>query len=173
MKRQQRNKNTDPSLKKARRGKPVLDRLCRGLAFLLAGCGVLACAYLVLAKASRPFMISYGESQEIAMVQKAKAAAEAENKRLKEQKKYLSTPQGKETEARKLGWVKDGEVAIVIEQPERESNVELDEPVEGKTAPKSRWRSVRDKALSTFLFRGRGGQKPASDSVSPRNVPMD
>lgn len=80
----------------------------------------IAIIWLVLAKAIKPYRISYVESREIADVRNQIAQAEADNKRLKEDIEYIQKPEGKMVEARKLGFVKEGEVAVVVEQPDRE-----------------------------------------------------
>lgn len=86
--------------------------------FLMLAC--LALAFLIVRamvmKAARPYLISYNESKERSEIQKQIAQAEAENRGLKRDIIYLDTAEGKEAEARKLGWVKTGEVAVVVPQ---------------------------------------------------------
>ena len=84
--------------------------------FLMLICISLA-AFIVRAavmKAARPYVISYTESKERADIQRQIAQANAEKNALKRDIAYLGTPKGKEEEARKLGWVKQGEVAVVV-----------------------------------------------------------
>ncbi|HET6453920.1 MAG TPA: septum formation initiator family protein [Armatimonadota bacterium] len=84
--------------------------------FLMLICISLA-AFIVRAavmKAARPYLISYTESKERADIQRQIAQANAEKNALKRDIAYLGTPKGKEEEARKLGWVKTGEVAVVV-----------------------------------------------------------
>jgi len=122
-----------------------------GLVWVLAICGVLTCTYMVLAKATRPYVISYAESQDMTSIKQQKEAAEAENRRLKLEKDYLLTSKGKEAEARKLGWVKPGEVAVVVQQPEKPVPVlEYEKP----PVPKSKWQLLSEKAMRTLFFRG-------------------
>ena len=109
--------------------------------------GILFCVGAVISKAAKPYLISCGESREIAAVKKEIAEACAENRALKGNIAYLSTPRGKEAEARKLGWVKEGEVALVVEQPQKPGS-------EGARAEgvsdKSFWRSAGQRILELF-----------------------
>jgi len=76
-----------------------------------------AAAFIVRAaamKVARPYVISYTESKERSDIQRQIAQAEAENHALKQEIVHLDTPEGKEAEARKLGWVKQGEIAVVV-----------------------------------------------------------
>ena len=68
----------------------------------------------VAMKAARPYVISYNESKERSDIQQQIAQAKAENRALKADIIHFGTPEGKEAEARKLGWVKEGEVAVVV-----------------------------------------------------------
>ncbi|MHB1457770.1 MAG: FtsB family cell division protein [Armatimonadota bacterium] len=117
----------------------VLRRLTRVLIVLL----VVAATWLILAKITKPYRISYMESKEISDVKKQIVQAEAENKRLKQDIEYIKKPEGKMVEARKLGFVKEGEVAVVVEQPNREQ-FELDQM---KTPP------VKDTFLQSWKKR--------------------
>ena len=65
----------------------------------------------------KPYLITYNESREIAKIKKQIAEAKAENARLKRELAYLKTPLGKEVEARKQGWVRPGEIAVILESP--------------------------------------------------------
>jgi len=85
---------------------------------LASAAAVICIVGTVVSKAARPYLISHAESKEISEINRQIAEANAENRALKKEIAYLSTPEGKEAEARKLGWVKAGEVAIVIERPQ-------------------------------------------------------
>ena len=102
-------------------GRPRRRKLVRSLRILLAlvavGCGIVMVG-AVIAKGARPYLISHGEAKEIAQVKRQIAQAESENRVLKKGIGYLRTPRGMEAEARKLGWVKEGEIAVVLEEPE-------------------------------------------------------
>jgi hypothetical protein len=132
-------------------GRSKLVRFFRRLGLFGIACVVLLVVYMILAKASRPFLISYAESREIAGIKREKDAVEAENRRLRTNREYLKTDQGKEAEARKLGWVKSGEVAVVVGQPEHSPTppIEFEKPA----PPKSKWRILSEKVMGKLLFR--------------------
>ena len=132
---------------KARTRKSRFARAFRALfTFTLIAC-VLFCIGAFVAKASKPYLISYGESKEISDIKNQIADARAENMAIKKDIKYLSTPEGKEAEARKLGWVKEGEVALVIEPHESENKdgQSLNPPVK-----ESFWSSAGRRILGLF-----------------------
>ena len=136
-----------------------------GFALVIVAFGVLTVTYKVLAKTSRPFLISYAESKEIISVKREKEAAESENRRLQSEKRYLLTNKGKESEAHKLGWVKDGEIAIVVEQPD---NSPAPEAETEKVAPKSRWRTMGENTMGKLLF-----HKPKKLHTEPDSKSVD
>lgn len=80
---------------------------------------VAAIVWMVVAKATKPYRIGYNESKEISDIRGQISQAKAENKALKADIDYIKRPEGKMVEARKLGFVKEGEVAVVVEQPDR------------------------------------------------------
>jgi len=83
------------------------------------------------------------------------AAAEAENKKLKEDRAYLQTAQGKEAEARKLGFVKEGEISLIVEHPEKSEPPVLNPPP--PPVKKTFWQKVADKAATVFATRNKSG----------------
>lgn len=103
--------------RKRKTGRSKLFRKMLGVFIVLV---IIAIIGLILSKATRPYRIGYAESKEIADVKNQISQAEAENKRLKQDIDYIKKPEGKMVEARKLGFVKEGEVAVVVEQPNRE-----------------------------------------------------
>ncbi|MHB0911926.1 MAG: FtsB family cell division protein [Armatimonadota bacterium] len=120
-------------MKKVRkRSRSKMARFLRSALMIAACCGVLLCAYMVIAKIAHPYLISYSESKDIVQVRKEIAEARAENSTLKRDMDFLKTPQGREAEARKLGWVKPGEIALVVERPEPEKKeaAKLESPVQ-------------------------------------------
>ena len=94
----------------------VLQRVVGVLVVLI----IIGATWMILAKATKPYRIGYDESKEITDVRNQISKAELENKRLKQDIDYIKKPEGKMVEARKLGFVKEGEVAVVVEQPNRE-----------------------------------------------------
>ena len=115
---------------------------------LVAVAGVAIFFGAVISKAARPYLISYGESREIAQVKKEIAEAQAENNTLKRDINYLSTLKGKEAEARKLGWVKEGEVALVVQQPEDAESKEIEQAKQQAKEPI--WRTAGRRILELF-----------------------
>lgn len=128
--------------------KPRLARFCQGFGAVACIAVLLLCSYLVAAKASKPFIVSYSESKDIAVLKRESVAVAAENKRLREQRDYLLTARGKEAEARKLGWVKDGEVSIVVEKPPR--TIVLDIP-QNQPKKKTFWGGVGEKLIGLLV----------------------
>jgi len=112
-------------------GKP--GKFKRVVSRLLIICLVVGGIYMFLDKLSRPFRISHGEVQAISDVKKQIKDEEAQNRALKQHIEFLKTDKGREVEARRLGWVKPGEVAIVVEQPSPHPKIELKEPVRHKS----------------------------------------
>jgi cell division protein FtsL len=97
----------------------------------LAIAGVLFITGAVIGKAVKPYLVGYGENREIAQITDQIAQEEAQRRDLKRQIRHVQTPAGMEAEARKLGWVKEGEVAVVVEGPAVEPTSE--------TSPKSQF----------------------------------
>lgn len=98
-----------------RRRPSRLAKSARVLAVLAVACVCILLVKAAVMKAARPYVISYGESKESTEIQQQIDAATSENKALREQIAFLSTNKGKEIEARKLGWVKPGEVSLLIQ----------------------------------------------------------
>ncbi len=69
--------------------------------------GVFLCRILV-----RPVVLDRQEVAEIRRLSREVAVAEEQNKALRRRVRVLNTPKGVEVEARRLGWVRDGEVLI-------------------------------------------------------------
>lgn len=106
------------------------------------------CVKAVVAKITRPYLISYGESREVSNLKRQIASATAENRQLKSDINSIGKSQGKEAEARKLGWVKKGEIAIVVEQPQKTGLESAEE-----RAGKSCWQRVGDWFARVFSRR--------------------
>ncbi len=142
-------KNIRPVIQRAKQqANPKTKRLVRVLA---AACiiGIIGVAvFLIISKLSRPYMIGYSESKEIIETKQQISNAESENKSMHSDIQYLQTDRGKEAEARRLGWVKPGEIAIVVEQPRKIQNPSTQQAA--ATVHKSFWISVREKVLGLF-----------------------
>lgn len=101
------------------------------------------------AKAVRPYLLSYGERKEIAVVKAKIEVAKADQKALKEQLKYASTPEGREAEMRKHGWAKPGEIAVVIPEEGKASD-RLPDPGEAEL-PEPLWQKAGRHVLGLFV----------------------
>ncbi len=110
---------------------------------------ILFCAKAVIMKAARPYLISYGESRESSEIKRQIAEVYAENKALKKEIPHLLSPEGMEAEARKLGWVKKGEVAIVVEQP-KQSQIQRS-GLAGSSERESCWHVIGRHILGLFV----------------------
>lgn len=106
--------------------------------FLLLSLGLLILSSTA-AKLVKPYIIYRTENKEIAEIQKQIAAEKAENTRLKRELRDLDTRLGKEVEARKQGWVKPGEVAVILEPPDDSHN---SEPTPEIDVQKSTWQKI-------------------------------
>lgn len=83
-------------------------------------CGILAaaivfCAFAVIRKAIRPIDLLCEGKSEVRRMEAQYAKDKAENAALRRKRRYLLTPSGSEAEARKLGYVRPGEVSVIIE----------------------------------------------------------
>jgi cell division protein FtsB len=73
---------------------------------------VLALLGVAGAWAIQPFLLAHQETRQIRALQAEVAALEAKNEVLRRRARILNTPRGIEIEARRLGWVRPGEVLI-------------------------------------------------------------
>lgn len=109
------------SSKKRRSGR---TRYTRIVVMTLAVAGVILGVGAVVSKAAKPYVVGYTEGREIAEVRQQIADEKARRDDLKQQIRYVRTPAGMEVEARKLGWVKEGEVAVVVDNTKQEPTPE-------------------------------------------------
>ena len=135
-----------PTRRKTARRKKRPGRYLHALLVIVIVCAGIYCAKAVIAKAFRPIGLNRVETREVGEIQKQMSTARAENIQLKGEIADISTPQGKEAEARKLGWVKKGETAIVV-APAQKSSLETARP----QPKKSFWQNAAD--AFTGLFR--------------------
>ena len=113
---------------------------------ILGICTLLFLAWLAVAKLSKPYLISHSESKQIEVIEKNINTLDAENESLRKEIKYLKSQRGVEVEARKLGWVKDGEVAVVVE---KRSRTEKEWPA-APQQKESRWKSFWGRIAGAF-----------------------
>jgi cell division protein FtsL len=121
----ERMKSTRPTTRRLRRRKRKTSKLLRILLMAVVSATCIVTLFLVIHKAAKPYLLSYGESKEIADLKSEINSSLVENKALKDSISFLQTPQGKEVEARRLGFVKDGETSVVVEQPHESPSVSL------------------------------------------------
>jgi hypothetical protein len=120
-------------------------KLLKVMLQILVAFAIAYCVKAAIAKAARPTVINYREKKEVALLQQQIGAARAENIQLKGDITDIDTKPGKVSEARKLGWVKKGETAIVVEQPQKTA-LETAEPIAGKSC----WRRAGDWLAGLF-----------------------
>lgn len=86
----------------------------------LTGCVMLAIA--------RPFVLAYQTKAELGRLQAMEAELEVQNAALRQRIHFLNTPTGIEIEARRLGWVRPGEIPIQILPPATSPPKETSQP---------------------------------------------
>lgn len=117
---------------------------------------VVTFASRIAAFAMQPVLATVRTGAEIRRLQDVKRQEAQVNESLKQDILYLKTRAGIEQEARRRGWVKPGEVALALVQPETpEPPVTVDrKPVESASAESStlseRVQSVLDTCLAVF-----------------------
>ena len=84
-----------------------------GFLILVIGVSTLAAAGLI-AKAIRPYREASIQSRQLSRTDQQIAALDAQNTALQRRINYLQTPDGVVTEARAMGYVRQGEVPIII-----------------------------------------------------------
>lgn len=72
---------------------------------------------VVLAKIARPFQLWSREDREVQRIASELDTLKKQNADLQRRIKYLGTPQGIAQAARRLGWVKPGEITLVLPDP--------------------------------------------------------
>lgn len=72
-------------------------------------------------KVARPFNLYISEASENQRIEQQISELKAENEAMRRRIDYLKTPAGSESEARALGWVREGEVSLVVIPPEEET----------------------------------------------------
>jgi cell division protein FtsB len=71
--------------------------------------------FRVCAKTIRPVILCCSLRNEVRQLDARAKSLTQENEALRLKRKYLMSPQGAETEARKLGFVRPGEVSIILQ----------------------------------------------------------
>ncbi len=71
-------------------------------------------AWGITSKAARPFRLLSSESRETQQIARGLASLREENSAIERRIKYLKTTRGAAAAARKLGYVKPGEISILV-----------------------------------------------------------
>lgn len=100
---------------KANQTSPVIMKTAVGI---VVGAAVFAFAGRIAAFAVEPVAVTMRTGKEIRQLQDLQRREAQVNEQLRQDIAYLKTPAGIEQEARRRGWVKPGEVALSIVQPE-------------------------------------------------------
>ncbi|MEN6372521.1 MAG: hypothetical protein ABFD64_10980 [Armatimonadota bacterium] len=106
-----RKKSPAPGERRRRRKSTVLQKV---ICCVLAAATVF-CAFIVIRQAVRPITLLCKGKSEVRQMETQYAKDKAENAALLKKRRYLLTPSGSEAEARKLGYVRPGEVSVIIE----------------------------------------------------------
>ena len=97
-----------------RRRPPLRPWMKHSLLVLLIAM-MLAISVVAVIKIVRPYREARQQSQQLARNRAKLAAIRAQNAELRQRIAYLKTDDGQTTEARKLGFVRPGEIPIVVE----------------------------------------------------------
>lgn len=105
-----------PELSRRRRRRmPVWLKALWAVAFLIVG---YFCVCSIL-KTVRPFILAWNGKQEVRRLESQIADGNRTKQEYLEKRRYLRSQEGAQTEARKLGYVKEGETSIMIEQEKK------------------------------------------------------
>jgi hypothetical protein len=154
-----RRPETRPRRKKKARVSPA-DTRTRNLALALV-VGTIGVTLIgrVAAFAVGPMVDTWRTGTEIRSLESQVARQKEVNDRLRRDIDYIRTPAGTEQEARRRGWVKDGEVALSVVVPEPLPDTPKPDltPVQTAAAPSvsARIQSAIDTCLAVF-----GGSRP-------------
>ena len=86
-------------------------------------------------KIIRPFQLCSRENRETKELAAEVKALQQENEDLRRKIKYLNTPRGVTQAARELGWVRPGEITLVIPEEEAKSNTAEKTPAPAAVTP--------------------------------------
>jgi cell division protein FtsB len=121
-------------------------RTAVAIVLLTAACVVAA---RMTAWAARPLLVMHSAGLQINDLEARLGVQQDRKRRLLAEIDYLKTPTGVEEEARRQGWVKDGETAIQVILPEHENpSQEGSPPQRPRLSPLQRCRLFLDSCLS-------------------------
>jgi hypothetical protein len=105
----------EPPLRRRRR-KPQVRRTA---AIIVVGVVAAILLVRIVGTAVRPLVVSVQAGRDVRRLETQRQLQEQRRSRLLERIAYLRTPAGVEQEARRQGWVREGETAIQIVRPEK------------------------------------------------------
>ncbi len=103
-------------LPKQGRRRKKKQQLLQIIVFGVVAVVVVLVGFVVIRKVAKPIGLLFAEREQVRQMQKQLADAKQEKKQLLEKKRVIASPSGAEAEARRLGYVRPGEVSIVIEE---------------------------------------------------------
>jgi cell division protein FtsB len=110
----------------------------------LACCVLLAAAFAIVAKVIRPYQQGRELREQVDVLRTQLAAKQAENVEYESKLAYLKTPEGVATEARKLGYVRPGEIPVVVTNSTQSDDASLSAVQASPPADRSQgfWRAI-------------------------------
>ncbi|MCL6518791.1 MAG: septum formation initiator family protein [Armatimonadetes bacterium] len=105
------------------------------------------CLWHIVSKITEPYILDSRESREKTQIEREIARIEAENRNLRSEIAYLKTKAGIEAEARKLGMVKEGEIALIVQSPSKEES----ERSAGENAHPNIWQRIAGEVACFFV----------------------
>jgi cell division protein FtsB len=106
---------TAPSPRRRRRRRRAAAYPLKLLAVAVAGSLGAWCLFLLLAKAAHPYLLGHEENKKVAALQERLDRQHAENVALRKRIAYLKSPEGAESEARRAGYHRPGEVVYLMD----------------------------------------------------------
>jgi cell division protein FtsB len=93
--------------------------ILRKLVFAMVLTAVALAGFCFVHKLIRPIHLCWEGSTEVGQLQKKLASLKQENEALRNEKKYLLSPGGAQTEARKFQFVKPGEISLILGEKDK------------------------------------------------------
>lgn len=109
-----RTRNQGPPPQRRKRKRSLMKRVVPAFIMLVIMSGVVLVGSIVVAKVLRPFKLCNIETREERRLASEYLSLKKENADLRRQLQYMNTPRGVAGAARKLGYVKPGEISLVI-----------------------------------------------------------
>lgn len=109
--------------RREKKTKTVAKKIERAIRFGIVGAAIILSVWIAFScvkKTVRPFNLYFIEARETKHIDNDIKKLKTENASLRNKANYLKTKEGAETEARQLGWVRKGEIALVVEKQSKE-----------------------------------------------------